>query len=149
LRLIQHRLETNAITLNRSFRAAPERLLGDDYELQQAFVNLLLNALDALGENGTLTISTETLPPESAPRGQSGAAPGPWLRVTIQDSGIGIPPEHLRRLFEPFFTTKATGTGLGLPITRRIVQRHHGEITAQSQPGKGTTFEILLPALVK
>jgi signal transduction histidine kinase len=70
----------------------------------------------------------------------------PHLRVIVADTGIGIEPDHIERMFEPFFTTKANGTGLGLPITRRIVQEHNGLITVQSEPQKGTTFSILLPA---
>jgi signal transduction histidine kinase len=70
----------------------------------------------------------------------------PKVRVTIADTGVGVPPENISRLFEPFFTTKNHGTGLGLPITRRILQEHHGDITVQSQVDKGTTFRILLPA---
>jgi two-component system, NtrC family, sensor histidine kinase HydH len=67
------------------------------------------------------------------------------VRVAIHDDGEGIPPEHLARLFEPFFTTKADGTGLGLAITRRIIREHHGAITVQSEPHKGTTFNLFLP----
>jgi signal transduction histidine kinase len=67
--------------------------------------------------------------------------------VTIQDSGAGISPENMGRLFEPFFTTKSNGTGLGLPITHRIIQEHRGSIRVDSQPNKGATFSILLPAL--
>src|SRR4029077_13252434 len=114
---------------------------GDDYELQQAFVNLLLNALEAMETNGTLTVATETVP--ANPPG----ANWPQLRVTFKDTGGGILPENMERLFEPFFTTKSGGTGLGLAITRRILQEHRGSITAESRPGEGTTFEILLPAL--
>jgi signal transduction histidine kinase len=68
------------------------------------------------------------------------------VRVTVADTGVGIEPHNLDRLFEPFFTTKSHGTGLGLPITRRIVQEHNGQITVQSELKKGTTFSILFPA---
>jgi two-component system, NtrC family, sensor histidine kinase HydH len=145
LRLVQHRAEMNYLTVNRSFTAAPDTVQGDDYELQQAFVNLLLNALDAMGSNGTLTVATERLSPEAAAASLPTAQPRPYLRVTIQDTGVGIPAESLARLFDPFFTTKPTGTGLGLSITRRIIQAHRGAITVESQPGQGTTFRILLP----
>ena len=79
-------------------------------------------------------------PPESA-RGLG------HIRVCIQDNGEGITTENLARLFEPFFTTKPQGTGLGLVITRRIVQEHGGTITADSEPNKGTTFTLTLPLL--
>ena len=68
-----------------------------------------------------------------------------WVR--IKDSGVGIPAENMAFLFEPFFTTKQHGTGLGLPITRRIIQEHHGAISVESEPNKGATFSITLPAL--
>ncbi|HVM46913.1 MAG TPA: ATP-binding protein, partial [Candidatus Acidoferrum sp.] len=86
LRLVQPRIEDKAITLHRSLLAAPDRVKGDEVQLQQAFVNLFLNALEAMGANGTLTVTTETLD------GQ--------LRLTIRDTGAGIPAENLPRLFE-------------------------------------------------
>ena len=78
--------------------------------------------------------------------GAGDAAGQPRLRVTVKDDGPGIPPGDLARLFEPFFTTKPNGTGLGLPITRRIILEHQGTITVESQPGRGTAFLISLPA---
>jgi len=147
LRLVQPQLQAKAISLTRAFQAAPDLLSGDDYQLQQAFVNLFLNALEAMGPDGTLSVTTEIIAPGTALAGADGAAPAPaQLRLTIKDDGAGIPPEHMGRLFEPFFTTKASGTGLGLPITRRIIEEHRGTITVQSQPDHGTAFQILLPA---
>jgi signal transduction histidine kinase len=112
--------------------------------LQQAFVNLLLNALEAMGENGVLMVATEIAPADTAT-----ASGDPLrkerIRLTIQDNGIGIPPENMERLFEPFFTTKPNGTGLGLAITRRIIQDHGGVISVESTPGKGTAFNIVFP----
>jgi signal transduction histidine kinase len=136
LRLAQPILEDKSITLTRSFEAARDLTQGDAYQLQQAFVNLVLNALEATGPHGTLSVATEVI-----------AAVPARLRVTIKDSGVGIPAEHMARLFEPFFTTKPNGTGLGLAITRRIILEHGGDITAESQPGNGTTFCVLLPVL--
>ena len=139
LRLVQPQLNTKSISLERSFRANPDGAKGDEYELQQAFVNLLLNALEAMSEKGKLKVGTETV--------SEGMAGPRSLRVTIQDTGAGILPEHLNRLFEPFFTTKASGTGLGLAVTRRIIQEHGGSISVESQPPQGTTFTLLLPLL--
>lgn len=145
LRMVQHQLDGKLIAINRAFNAAPDAVHGDDCQLEQVFVNLFLNAIEATGDNGTLTVATELLPtppPDFAhphPAGQS------HLRVIVADTGVGIAPENLDRMFEPFFTTKSHGTGLGLPITRRIVQEHHGQITVQSEPRKGTTFSIILP----
>ncbi len=147
LRLVEPQLVNKSAVLKRSFQAAPDLLQGDDYQLQQAFVNLFLNAVEALGPNGTLFVTTETCAPDanSAKRGDS--VNRPQFRVTIKDTGAGIAPENMARLFEPFFTTKPRGTGLGLAITRRIILEHQGTISVESQPGQGTTFQILLPAV--
>jgi len=146
LRLVQPQLEARRVSLNRSFLASPDLLHGNDYQLQQAFVNLFLNALDSMGANGTLSVATDLLPP-GAIAGKLPTATGlAHLRLTIKDNGIGISRENLARLFEPFFTTKPNGTGLGLLITQRIIQEHRGAIAVQSEPDQGTTFEILFPA---
>jgi signal transduction histidine kinase len=147
LRLVQPQFEGKLITLNRSFQAAPDRVNGDELQLEQAFVNLLLNALEAMGSEGTLTVATESLTPAASLIGGTDLPAEARIGLTIQDTGPGIPPESLARLFEPFFTTKSNGTGLGLPITRRIIQEHRGDITVESAPAKGTTFRIILPAL--
>jgi len=143
LRLIQPQLEAKAIALARSFTAGSDLVSGDDYQLQQAFVNLLMNALEATQPNGAVSVATELI---ARPALAGSRKPG-HLCVTIQDSGAGISPENMGRLFEPFFTTKSNGTGLGLPITHRIIQEHRGSIRVDSQPNKGATFSILLPAL--
>jgi len=139
LRLVQPQLEGKYISLSRSFLAAPDLVRGDEYQLQQAFVNLFVNALEATGYKGTLSVTTETV--------SRGVGDPAQLRVTIKDNGTGIPPEVMGRLFEPFFTAKPHGTGLGLPITRRIVLEHHGDISVESQPGQGATFYVFLPTL--
>jgi two-component system sensor histidine kinase HydH len=146
LRLVEPQLASKSATLSRSFQAASDLLKGDDYQLQQAFVNLFLNAVEALGPNGTLSVITETFIPGASSGKRGDPATGPRLRIAIKDTGSGILPQNMARLFEPFFTTKVHGTGLGLPITRRIIQDHRGAISVESQPGQGTTFQILLPA---
>lgn len=138
LRMLQPQFDGKLIALNRNFAAAPDAIKGDDYQLEQAFVNLLFNALEAMGPNGTLSVTTELARVQYAPT--------PFVRVTVADNGIGIAPENMRRLFEPFFTTKQNGTGLGLAITQRIVREHLGEISATSELNKGTTFQVMLPA---
>ena len=144
LRLIEPQVAGTSLSLNRSFRASPDLVHCDAKQLQQAFVNLFLNALEAMGENGMLTVATEIATADAAaalmePPGKE------RIRLTIRDNGVGIPPENIERLFEPFFTTKPNGTGLGLAITRRIIQDHGGVISVESVPGKGTAFNIVFP----
>ncbi len=145
LRLVQPKLASKFIEVQRSFEAASDLTAGDEYELEQAFVNLLLNALEAMGESGKLTISTGTIETGNPAPSVSKAAGPPRLRINIQDTGPGIPPQNLEHLFEPFFTTKPSGTGLGLAVTYRVVQEHGGTIQAESRQGEGTTFSITLP----
>jgi len=104
------------------------------------------NALDAMEANGRLEVATELLPPDSLIDALATMKGRPILRVTIRDSGIGIPGENMDRLYEPFFTTKPNGTGLGLAITRRIIQEHQGIISVESEVNQGTAFTLLLPA---
>ncbi len=137
LRLMQHQVSGKLISLQRHYQAEPDTVRGDDAQLQQVFMNLLLNALEAMGTNGVLTVKTETVKGERSER---------QLRVNIQDTGVGIAPENLEHLFEPFFTTKKNGTGLGLAISQRIVLEHRGVIHAYSDPGKGSRFSLSLPA---
>jgi two-component system, NtrC family, sensor histidine kinase HydH len=137
LRLMQHQISGKLISLQRHYKADPDTVRGDDAQLQQALMNLLLNALEAMGTNGVLTVGTEMMKGERSER---------QLRINIQDNGVGIAPENLERLFEPFFTTKINGTGLGLAISQRIALEHHGSIRVQSDPGKGSRFSLSLPA---
>jgi two-component system, NtrC family, nitrogen regulation sensor histidine kinase GlnL len=136
LRLLQHSISGKLISLKRDYRAEPDTISGDDAQLQQVFMNLLLNAMEAMGTNGALTVSTEIVNGENGQR---------VLRIQIQDTGTGVKPENLARVFEPFFTTKKNGTGLGLAISHRIVLEHHGTIEVQSETNKGSTFGISLP----
>ena len=120
----------------------------DPTRLQQALMNLALNARDAMPQGGrlTFTLSTLTLAPgQPAPLPDLG--PGPWVRVDVADTGTGISPEHLARVFEPFFSTKAPGqgTGLGLAQVYGIIKQHEGAIDVTSQMGVGTTLTLYLP----
>ena len=146
LRLIQHQIAQKNIRLDRSFAAVTDVVKGDDYQLKQAFLNLLFNAVEATPSNGTLTVITEVARTSAAELHENGASE---IQVIIRDSGFGISPENLIRVFEPFFTTKPKGTGLGLPITRRIVQEHSGTIAVESEADKGATFKIVFPIFRK
>lgn len=147
LQLVQPQLTGKSIALEQSFRATPDWVRGDDRQLQQAFVNLFLNAMEAMEPNGTLTVATEAVRPGPGQARRTDPGAQAQVGVTIRDTGAGIAPEHLARLFQPFFTTKPTGTGLGLAITRHIIEEHHGQISVRSEVNRGTTFQVLLPAL--
>lgn len=136
LHMIQSRISAKLISVQRDFRAHEDLLPGDESQLEQAFLNLLLNAVDAIGEEGTVSLSTEMIDTEAGRR----------IEVRIADTGAGISAENLPQIFEPFFTTKPRGNGLGLAVTRRIIEEHQGVIRFESQPGHGTTFIIQLPA---
>ena len=146
LRVMEPQLRTKSIALKRSLGAAADIVKGDEHELQEAFLNLLLNAVEAMGPDGTLTVVSEAVMANGEPDALREHGSAPQLRVAITDTGIGIPPENIGRLFHPFFTTKPTGTGLGLAITQRIVRQHQGRITVESELGHGTTFRVVLPA---
>ncbi|HWD94716.1 MAG TPA: ATP-binding protein [Verrucomicrobiae bacterium] len=143
LLLARHRVESRLITFDSKFQAEKDVLHGDNHQLEQVFVNLLLNAVEAISGAGALTVTT-TLTTADDGQLHEGEPPR-WMRVQIADTGGGITSENMARLFEPFFTTKQNGTGLGLAVTRRIIEEHNGSIHVESQPGEGTTFTILLP----
>jgi signal transduction histidine kinase len=136
LRLLQHQIGAKLISLRRDYNAGSDVVRADEAQLQQVFMNLLINALEAMGMNGILIVETQIV---GGKRGER------KLQIQIQDTGVGIAKENLARLFEPFFTTKKNGTGLGLAISKRITLEHGGEIEAESEITKGSTFRILLP----
>jgi signal transduction histidine kinase len=119
------------IELNVHLENVPD-INGDVSMLRQAFLNLTLNACQAMPHGGTLRVWGEAI------RGRR-------VAISIADTGVGIKPEHLQRIFDLYFTTKAKGSGIGLSMVYRTVQMHDGEIEVQSTPGKGTTFRLLLP----
>jgi signal transduction histidine kinase len=126
-------------------------------QLTHAFMNLLLNAIQAMPDGGTLRVtakrakgSTRQLVDSSRPIDQSTTRPidtGDFIEIAVADSGLGIPPEHLDRIFEPYFTTKEGGTGLGLALAQKIIAEHHGDIQVEDHAGGGATFVIRLPLL--
>ena len=124
---------SRSITIVRAFDSRLPKIMADPIQLQQVFMNLLLNAADAMPGGGTLT--TQTLL-EDASR---------FLRITITDTGKGIDKSIINKIFLPFFTTKTKGTGLGLAITKRLVGQHGGSIHVANNPGGGASFTIDLP----
>jgi len=149
LRLVERQLADKSILLVRQFSASRDLLRGDDYQLEQAFVNLLLNAVEAMGPGGHLTVTTQTVTLAPRRRAASPSDEPAGVRITIQDDGVGIERENIGRLFGPFFSTKTGGTGLGLSITRRIIQEHGGAISVKSKPRQGAAFQIVLPILAE
>ncbi len=133
------RLEAGGIRITFEARTADDAILADGPLLEQAFVNLMLNAADSMAGGGTLALTL---------RRESPADAAAALCVDVADTGAGIPADVLPHIFEPFFTTKrdGKGTGLGLAIAARIVDAHSGAITVASRPGGGTIFSVRLPA---
>jgi PAS domain S-box-containing protein len=148
LTLLEHQFKTAQISVETSLMSGLPPIMGNAGKLQQVFLNLFLNAKDAMsgaelanGERRTLRIATEV---------------NGHVSISIADSGSGIAPEHLRRIYDPFFTTKTArrdgqprGTGLGLAVTYGIIQEHSGKIHVESQVGSGTTFYLEFPLLRK
>jgi PAS domain S-box-containing protein len=118
----------------------------DPAQLEHVLLNLAINARDALPEGGTITISTRTAPP---PAGASAATDTPWVRISVEDDGVGMTEAVRARIFEPFFTTKDSdsGTGLGLATAYAVVTSAGGRISVESAVDRGTRFEILLPGI--
>jgi PAS domain S-box-containing protein len=135
LGLLEHQFELHRIKVRRDFCEGPVGVLGMEHKLQQVFLNLFLNAKDAMPKGGWLSVSTRV--------------DGGRVVADVADTGSGIPSEYLARIYDPFFTTKAIGqgTGLGLSITYGIVREHGGSIDCDSSMGQGTRFTLALPAV--
>jgi two-component system NtrC family sensor kinase len=131
LSLVGHQLELKGLALERALQVVPE-VQGDAGQLRQAVVNLVLNACDATPSGGRIRLAT---------RADDGGA-----LIEVSDTGAGIAPEDQSRIFDPFFSTKEKGTGLGLSVVYGIVEHHGGRIEVESEPSRGTTFRIRLPA---
>jgi len=124
---------SRSITIVRDFDSQLPRTMADPIQLQQVFMNLLLNAAEAMPDGGTLTAQTR--------REETGSS----LRVMIRDTGSGIDEAMIHKIFHPFFTTKPKGTGLGLAISKRLVEQHGGSIRVANNPDRGASFTIDLP----
>jgi PAS domain S-box-containing protein len=133
LSLLEHQFELQHIKVRRELSAEPVMVVGFEHKLQQVFLNLFLNAKDAMPKGGWLSVTTSL---------KDGKA-----TVELADTGSGIPSEYLARIYDPFFTTKSIGhgTGLGLSITYGIVREHHGAIDCESVVGQGTRFVLEFP----
>ena len=148
LKLTHEQMAQNDIVLTDGLKASKHRILGDAKLLSQALINLTLNAVEAIGKNGTITVRTTN----SKYRFANGEEPDQsaakeCVRIQISDSGQGIEPDHLKKIFDPFFTRKSEGTGMGLSVAHGIIQEHHAAIDVESETGKGTTFYIYIPVI--
>lgn len=120
---------------------------GERSLIQQALVNLTMNAVDAIAGEGSITIRTRWIATAPVTRTGLSASTGGYVTLSVQDTGSGIAPEHLDEIFRPFFSTKGRGgTGLGLPSVVQVARRHGGEVGVESRVGFGTTFTVYLPA---
>ncbi|HET9999286.1 MAG TPA: ATP-binding protein, partial [Ktedonobacteraceae bacterium] len=141
LSLLATRCAEAGVVVHRVYLNSPPALV-DIAQLEQVLLNLCINALQAMSEGGILTISCQIrqLPVmDTLTRVRNG------LEITVSDTGTGIAWDQIERIFQPFYTTKAHGIGLGLPISRRLIEDHHGTLSVESQPGYGATFTIQLP----
>ncbi|MGH9670006.1 MAG: ATP-binding protein, partial [Terriglobales bacterium] len=139
LALLEHQFKTARIRVREQLTPGLTPIQGNTGKLQQVFLNLFLNAKDAMTGGGTLTVATQN---------------GSGVNISISDTGSGIAQEHIERIYDPFFTTKASanegqrrGTGLGLSVTYGIIQEHAGKIRVESRPGQGTTFHLEFPLM--
>jgi len=158
LSMIEHQISLQGIEIRKRLASPLPPMIGNRNQLQQVFMNIILNAYHAMPRGGTLTISTrakgEVRSEKLEVRGKDNDAPphfspltSHFVEVSFQDTGCGIPEENLSRIFDPFFTTMPVGqgTGLGLSIAYSIVRHHNGSIRVESQVGKGSTFTVSLP----
>jgi signal transduction histidine kinase len=140
LALHEHQLKTAHVKVEQQLYDGLPTIYGNSGKLQQVFLNLFLNAKDAMPNGGVIKVATSN---------------GDNVRVMVSDSGAGIAQEHIQRIYDPFFTTKnggregRKGTGLGLSVTYGIIQEHAGKIQVESRVGEGTTFHLEFPLMRK
>ena len=137
LTLVQHPFKAARVSVLKNYTEKLPPVLGSATRLQQVFLNLLLNARDAMPGGGMIEVHTAT---------KNGS-----VEIEVTDTGTGIVPENIHRIFDPFFTTKASGrgTGLGLSVSYGIIQEHAGKVDVRSTPGKGTSFRLEFPVAKK
>jgi two-component system, NtrC family, sensor kinase len=138
-RILETEAKEKAVEIKRDFALNLPRVWIDREQMKQVFMNLILNAIQAMGEGGSIFISTRLT------SGNDPGHRGQFVQVEVRDTGVGIPPENIDHIFDPFFTSKEEGSGLGLSISHQIVQEHGGYVAVESKVGVGTTFFINLP----
>ena len=133
--LVERQITVTNVKIKRKYSPKMPEIMADPNLLQQAFINIMINAYQAMPKGGEITLTTKFLTEAQK------------IEIRITDTGEGVPKENLGRIFDPFFTTRPSGkgTGLGLSVTHSIIERHKGTIDVESEPGKGTTFIVRLP----
>jgi two-component system, NtrC family, sensor kinase len=144
LDLLDHQIQKQKISITKDLQDGLPAAIGDPDQLQQVFLNLILNAVQAMPDGGILHLSASLK--------QNTGQPNQWdqrhyLQVCVEDTGVGIEREAIQHIFSPFFTTKDKGTGLGLMVTQGIIQDHEGWIEVESEVGKGSQFKVYLPSM--
>jgi signal transduction histidine kinase len=144
LDFLDHQIQKQRVKVTKTIRNDLPLVAGDPDQLQQVFLNLILNAIQSMPEGGVLRLSgsTKEISKENLEDGKR-----QYVEVRIEDTGLGMEKEVIQNIFNPFFTTKDTGTGLGLMVSQGIVQDHEGWIDVESQVGKGSVFKVYLPSL--
>lgn len=139
--LLAKRMRERGVRLEKRLDEHLPQIRASSDQLKQVILNLLINAVDAMPDGGTVTIATTLIG-----GARLGLPAGRSVQIVVRDTGLGISEEHLQRVFEPFFSTKgAKGSGLGLWVSSGIVQAHGGTLQVRSVVGRGTTFTIVLP----
>ena len=147
LDLYADQIEAKGIHVRREYARDCPSIQADPEYLYQAFLNLVANALEAMGSGGHITVRVGWNRGAGTSLSEAAAGSGRHVKVEIEDTGRGISSSEADKVFNPFFTTKASGTGLGLALSHKIVEDHHGRITFRSVPGAGTTFRVVLPVV--
>jgi PAS domain S-box-containing protein len=145
--LVQQQLKTFSVSLKLQLHANEDQILGDKDQLEQVFLNFILNAIDSMKDGGILTLRTESLQETTHWRGVYETKGK--IRVSISDTGHGISKENIPHVFDPFFTTKSQGTGLGLAVAHSIIEEHHATVVTESELDVGTTFHITFPLVMQ
>ncbi len=146
LLLMEKHYSDAQVHVHRVYETVPA-LWVDTGQIEQVLFNLYTNALQAMPEGGELTVTCRVVEQVAEQRLKHATESPQRLTLIVTDTGVGISPDALKRIFQPFFTTKAHGIGLGLPITRRLIEDHGGTLSVESQLGKGTTMTVCLPVL--
>ena len=138
-RILETQAKEKGVAIAREFGDDLPKVWIDREQMKQVFMNLILNAIQAMQEGGSISISTRAVSRNSA------EPSGEFVQVEVRDTGIGIPEENVQHIFDPFFTSKDEGSGLGLAVSHQIVQEHGGFVTVESTVGKGTAFFVHVP----